>query len=215
MSPEGATNGTILQRATRAASRLRFTLLFLAAMLVANIATGSIGDDLPHEMLEAWGIGHDALISGDAFRLMTGTFLSHDPDMLLRQFVFAGAVIGYTEWRRGSLRAAALFFGLDLVGTLLLLASIGGSAGLGHLAALNDVGMSIGGFGLIGLAIAGWPRRWLVLGLVVCAIGAKYGLAADPLADLGHILALGLGFAFGSVAQVGQRNKSSEARHAR
>ena len=138
MFPDGATKATIRQRTARAISRLRFTLMFLAAMLIANFASGSIGGDLPHEILEAWGIGHDSLLSGEAFRLLTGIFLSHDADMLLRQLVFAGAVIGHTEWRRGSLRAAVLFFGLDLAGTLILLALIGGAAGLGHLAGAND-----------------------------------------------------------------------------
>lgn len=215
MSPESVTNGTIRQRAIRIASRLRFTLLFLATMLVANIASGSTSNDLPHEILEAWGIGWDAVASGDVFRLVTGTFLAHDPDMFLRQIVFAATVIGYTEWQRGSLRTAALFFGLDLVGTLALLALVGWSAGLAQFAATNDVGMSIGGFGLIGLAIAGWQRHWLVLSLVLLAVGVKYGISPDPLADLGHILALGFGFAFGSVLQVELWCKTREATHAR
>ncbi|MCB1369244.1 MAG: hypothetical protein KDK00_15860 [Rhodobacteraceae bacterium] len=183
-------------------------------MLIANFASGSIGGDLPHEILEAWGIGHDSLLSGEAFRLLTGIFLSHDADMLLRQLVFAGAVIGHTEWRRGSLRAAVLFFGLDLAGTLILLALIGGAAGLGHLAGANDVGMSIGGFGLIGLAIAGWSRRWLVLGVVFAAVGAKFAILPDPLADLGHVVALGLGFALAFMPPVTERNKTREAGHA-
>lgn len=203
MSPNGAPEG-VLRRALGAAARLRFTLLFLAALLGANIASGSIGADLPDEVLEAWGIGHDALVSGEASRLVTGTFLSHDPDMLRRQLVFAGGVIGDTEWRRGGLRTAALFFGLDLVGTLGLLLLIRWSAGLAHLAGANDVGMSIGGFGLIGLAIVGWRRQWAALSLVLAAIGAKIALSPDPLADLGHVLAVGLGFALGAVPQIGQ-----------
>ena len=72
MFPDGATKATIRQRTARAISRLRFTLMFLAAMLIANFASGSIGGDLPHEILEAWGIGHDSLLSGEAFRLLTG-----------------------------------------------------------------------------------------------------------------------------------------------
>lgn len=213
MSLDAAPRSTIPQRVARTAARLRFTLLFLAVMLVANSAAGSIGGALPREMLAAWGIGRDALASGDAFRLLTGIFLSHDTGMLLRQLVFAAAVIGHAEWHHGSLRAAALFFGLDLVGTVLLLTLIGGSAGLAHLAADTDVGMSIGGFGLIALAIAGWKRRWLVLGLVLLSIAAKYAISPDPLADLGHVLALGLGFTLGSLPRSASPTGAREAGH--
>ncbi|MCB2111046.1 MAG: hypothetical protein H6895_13130 [Defluviimonas sp.] len=184
-------------------------------MLLANLAAGSAFDHLPAEVLETWGIGYDSFFSGNAFRIVTGTFLSHDPAMLLRQLVFAGAVIGHTEWRRGSARAAALFFGLDIAGTLALLALTGWSAGLVDLTAVNDVGMSVGGFGLIGVAIAGWDRRWLLLCAISLAIAAKYAISPDPLADLGHILALVIGFALGAILPTLQGSAREETARAR
>lgn len=175
--------------------RLRFTVIFLIVMLAANLLAVGLGQNLPHTMLRDWGIGHNSLLSGEVFRLLTGTFLSHDAGMLLRQFVFAAVVIGYTEWMRGSIQTALLFFGLDIVGTLLLLACVGLAQGTGliDITAMNDVGMSIGGFGLIGLAITRWRKKWLLLIVILVAITAKLLIAPHLLADGGHALAVVLG----------------------
>ena len=195
--------------------RMRFTILFLLAMLIANLLAGSLWDDLPGKVLANWGIGHDAVFSGEVFRVFTGIFLSHDADMLARQFVFAAAAIGYTEWTQGTGAAALLFFGLDLAGTLILLACVGWAAGWVDLTAMNDVGMSIGGFGLIGVAIAGGRRRWLLLFAILLAIAVKSSIEPDALADGGHALALLLGFGVNRFLPLRGPNRLREARHAR
>ncbi len=195
--------------------RLRFTILFLVAMLIANLFAGSLGHDLPDRVLTNWGIGRDAVLSGELFRLITGIFLSHDPDMLVRQLAFAAAAIGYTEWTRGTGCTALLFFGLDLAGTLALLACVGWGAGWVDLTSMNDVGMSIGGFGLIGVAIADWRGKWLLLFAVLLAIMVKFSIEPDVLADAGHVLALLLGFAVRRFLPPRKLNHSREIGHAR
>lgn len=177
--------------------RLRFTLLFLVAMLAANALAGVLDGELPAEILEDWGIGQESVWAGDLARLLTGTFLSHDLDMLFRQLVFASAIIGYSEWRSGSGSTALAFFGLDIVSTLLLLTIVWLHPSLTDVARLNDVGMSMGGFGLVGLAIAGLSRRTAILALVSLGIAAKITFEFEPLTDSGHVLALGLGFLVG------------------
>ena len=200
MSPETATTAARVPRSIASPIlRLRFTILFLAVMLGANLAAGTLGHALPAQILADWGIGHDTLFSVEVFRLITGTFLSHDGDMFLRQFGFAAVVIGYTEWRLGAARAAAWFFGLDIATTLLLLGCVELSTALHDLAAVNDVGMSLGGFGLIGMTIAGWHAKWFICGAILLAIGAKFCVAPDLLADAGHVLALLVGLASGSI----------------
>ncbi|MFZ1469294.1 MAG: hypothetical protein WAT09_09965 [Paracoccaceae bacterium] len=190
-----------------------FTFLFLATMLAANLLSGSIGQDLPGRILADWGIGYNSVMSGEVFRLITGTFLSHDPGMALRQFLFAATVIGYAEWMQGSARTAALFFGLDIVATLLLLGCIGWGAGVIDLAATNDVGMSIGGFGLIGTIMARWQYAWLWLAATLLAIALKFAVAPEVLADSGHVLALVLGFALQIfVSALTNSRKSDHAR---
>lgn len=194
--------------------RLRFTILFLMVMVFANLAAGSLGQHLPAAMLKDWGIGHKSLLSGQVFRLITGTFLSHDPDMLLRQFIFAATVIGYIEWTQGTGRAALLFFGLDITGTFLLLACVGWGVGVIDMTSTNDVGMSIGGFGLIGVAITKWRYRWLLLAATLLAIAVKFSIEPDLLADGGHVLALTLGFFLASVLPLPKRVALREANNA-
>jgi len=194
--------------------RLRFTMLFLAVMVIANLLAGTLWQPLPHRLLAAWGIGFDPVLSGDLFRLITGTFLSHDPDMFVRQILFAALVIGHTELQRGGVRTAALFFGLDIVGTLILLACVGWAVGIADLTSHYDVGMSIGGFGLIGLALAGWRGRWLIFSAILGAILAKFVTEPDPLADGGHAIALMLGFVLGLALKPPQWPRSQDVGNA-
>lgn len=179
--------------------RLRFTILFLFVMLIANLLAGSLAGTLHARWLSALGVSYDALRSGETFRLVTGTFLSHDAGMFVRQFIFAGLVIGYTEIVRGTVLAASLFFVLDIFGTLVLMAVIGWGRPMVDLTAIGDVGMSIGGFGLIDVAVAGWRGRWILLITILLAITLKFYVAPDAVADVGHGLALILGFALGTV----------------
>lgn len=195
--------------------RLRFTILFLSMMLIANLLAGSLAQDLPDNVLEDWGIGHDSLLSGQIFRLFTGIFLSHEPEMFIRQFIFAATVVGYTEWTRGTARAALLFFGIDFAGTLLLIACVGWGAGVIDLTATNDVGMSIGGFGLIGVAISAWRGKWWLFVAILLAIAVKFTIDPDLLADGGHLLALSLGFVLGGLMPPQERALPDDAYHAR
>ena len=181
--------------------RYRFTLLFLAAMVLANTAAGTLDGELPGEMLEVWGIGQEAVWSGDFVRLLTGTFLSHDVGMFFRQIVFAALTLGYTERVRGSLPAAMAFFALEIGSTLVLLTAVWMLPSLSDVSALNDVGMSMGGFGLVGLAIAGVRYRWFFLFAVLLAISIKVAVDFEPLTDTGHVIALLLGVLVGLLMQ--------------
>lgn len=183
-----------LDRATQMLARFRFTLLFLVAMILANAAAGTLSGELPSEALREWGVGQESVWHGGLIRLLTGTFLSHDVDMLLRQILFAAAVIGYTEHRLGSWRAALAFFGFDILSTMLLLSAVWLVPSLAEVAAFNDVGMSMGGFGLLGLAIAGLRFRLGLLALMLAGIATKIAIDFEALTDTGHVLAMGLGF---------------------
>lgn len=177
--------------------QFRFTLVFIAVMVLANAAAGTLAGELPEEMLRVWGIGQKSVWSGDLARLLTGTFLSHDVDMFFRQIVFAMLAVGYTELKWGSLKAAVAFFALDIGSTLVLLTTVWLNPALSDVTALNDVGMSMGGFGLIGLAAAGMRHRWVLFAVVLLSVAAKIAVDAEPLTDTGHVIALSLGFVAG------------------
>lgn len=182
-------------------ARVPFTLLFLLVMTLANWAAGTLQGALPPAALTQWGISHRAVMDGDVARLVTGTFLSHDSAMFVRQFLFVAAVIGYFEWHTSSVRAAVIFFSVDILGTLIVLFGVvplvASLPELGHPAARStlDVGMSAGGFGVIGATLGGWPYRWLLLTGVLTAIGVKVGISFHVIADSAHLVCLLLGFA--------------------
>lgn len=178
-------------------SRLRFTLLFLLAMITANFLAGNFSDDLSLDVLDDWGVGQDSVWAGDLTRLLTGTFLSHDIDMLIRQIIFASVVIGYTEWNWGSIRAAITFFALDIGSTLLLLTAVWVLPSLADVAALNDVGMSMGGFGLIGFITANLRNRFGFFAFAMLGILVKIYFDFEPLTDTGHLIAICIGFVVG------------------
>ncbi|MEM8630032.1 MAG: hypothetical protein AAGF74_02230 [Pseudomonadota bacterium] len=182
-------------------ARLPFTVIFVAIMVLANAAAGTLGGVLPDGALSDWGISHQSVREGEVHRLFTGTFLSHDLGMFLRQLVFAAAVIGLYEWTEGTRRAVIMFLAIDLAGTLLVLFGV-----LPALVAMHpemdgtalsvlDVGMSAGGFGLIGALAAQRPRRWFYLVIICLAIGIKVWISFDAIADSAHLLCLFLGFA--------------------
>ena len=200
--PATKTNSTVAMRPTvLTIIRHKFTILFVALQIVSNAAAGTLTGDLPPELLETWGIGQESVWSGDFARLLTGTFLSHDSDMFLRQIVFAALILGYTERARGSWFTALAFFALDIGSTFVLLTAVWLLPSLSDVSALNDVGMSMGGFGLVGLAIAGARYRWPLCIAVLLAISIKVAVDLEMLTDTGHVIALLLGFLVGLLVQ--------------
>lgn len=180
--------------------RLPFTLLFILVMLLSNWSAGTLGGALPSAALKAWGLSLEKLLDGEFYRLLTATFLSHSFAMFLRQLVFVAAIVGFYEWSHGTLRTLFVFFTVDVIGTLAVFALViapMAKAGGGldsELAALSDVGMSAGGFGLIGALCRLSPRPWLFLTLTAGAIVLKMAWDIDLIADSAHLICLGLGF---------------------
>jgi hypothetical protein len=172
-----------------------FTFVFLAMMVVANYAAGTLTGSLPMEALRNWGVSHSSIAKGQMFRLLSGTFLSHDLAMFLRQFAFAALVIGYYEWTQGTWRAVAMFFVLDSLATLVALFCVLRLIAPPRVSQEHDVGMSAGGFGLIGAILVLWPGRYWLLLIVMAAIVVKYRWRPEPIADGVHLVALLCGFA--------------------
>ncbi|MFT6677310.1 MAG: hypothetical protein ACJAVM_003524 [Sulfitobacter sp.] len=190
------------------------TLMFLAIMTLANFLAGTLTGTLPENMLTTWGIGHGTILNAEFYRLITGTFLSHDIGMYFRQMGFVLLVVGYVEWTWGSAATAGMFFGIDIIGTLVLLGLLTWLKPVLPMTQMYDVGMSIGGFGLIGVIIAGGRWKLLVLGVIEAAIVVKYLIVPDLTADIGHGLALILGVGLAAILAQTSKTGPQEASHA-
>ncbi|WP_424987326.1 hypothetical protein [Microbulbifer sp. S227A] len=178
--------------------RVPFTLVFIGIMVLANLGAGTLAGELPAGALARWGLSHQTVAEGEFTRLLSATFLSHDVGMFLRQLVFAATVIGYFEWHHATLRTVTTFFAIDIVGTVIVLfAVVPLAAAVSHpeARATLDVGMSAGGFGLIGAILAGWRHSFLLLLAVLGAIAAKVAVRPDLIADSAHAICLLIGFA--------------------
>jgi hypothetical protein len=180
----------------RLVSRLSFTGTFLMVMLAAAVWSGTWQQPISPTMLERVGISLEALLNGRPWLLFTSIFFSHDPGMLARQLLFAATVIGVTEWRWGGWRTLAWFFLLDITGTLALFILVVWPVSLvSHsetlaLLAETDVGMSGGGFGLLGMLAAGFRSPlYLVVPIAVYAWLARgFFMPGDLLADILHLM---------------------------
>lgn len=170
-------------------------------MVGANYMAGTFAGVLPETSLQKWGISHQDILGGDVYRLITGTFLSHDFSMFLRQFCFAATVIGFYEWRQGTLRAFGMFVTIDILGSLIVLFAILGPLDgapwgpFDGVKSLHDVGMSAGGFGLIGAIAASLSYKYLALFAILASIAVKVLFGFDVIADTAHIVTLLIGFA--------------------
>jgi hypothetical protein len=110
-------------------------------------------------------------------------------------------VIGYYEWCHGTEQAFVMFTGINVLGLVVVMFGV-----LPMLAILMpkrttrplhslDVGMSAGGFGLIGAILVAFPYAPALLLAAVLAIGVKILRKFEVIADTAHLVCLLLGFA--------------------
>lgn len=184
--------------------RRGFPFAVALTVLIAAIATatGAWSRRISPHILEEFGYSTQDLWSGRPWTLVTSIFLTSRPAMSWIIMVFAPLSIGLYEWLAGTRRAMIVFFAGDVLATLLLsllvilpLYLAGLHAGA-QWALERDVGMSAGGFAVVGASIALAPQRWrlLLLGGVCALVAVKMVIAAEPVADLVHVFGLILGF---------------------
>ena len=175
-------------------------IAFLGIMVVANALAGSLFGELPKMQLSAWGISLEKLVDGEVFRLVSAVFLSHNQSMAIRQLLFAATVIGIHEWRSGSWNTLLMFWVTDILGSVFIFFAIGvvpssiGPLSIDDIASQHDIGMSGGGFGLLGSIVAGLTWRWYIFIAGLAALLLKIVLAPDVIADALHIVTFILGF---------------------
>ena len=125
-------------------------------------------------------------------RLVASLLLSHDLGIFLRQFLFAAAVIGHFEWHCSTQRTVSTFLAVDTLGTLIVLFNfvplVASLPAQDHPTAHQtlDIGISAGGFGLIGAIPTGWPCKGLLMGAALKAIGITVLHSFQITADSAH-----------------------------
>lgn len=179
--------------------RLLFMPVFVGIMLISNTRLGVVFEDLRFSDLASYGVSLTRLEQGEWYRLISGSFLSHDTGMLIRQVLLATAAIGWYEWHQGTRRAILMFFTLDISGTLILMFGLingldwAALGSMSNLADTFDVGMSAGGFGLIGASLYHLHWRGIAMAGLMTLFVAKLIFLPDPIADFAHLLMLPLG----------------------
>lgn len=178
--------------------RFKMTIAFLAIMVLANYYTGSWSTVLPKIHLQQFGISLDTVSNGELGRLFTSTFLSHHSGMFVRQIFLAAFSIGIHEWHFGWLKTLVIFTSVNLLSTLglFVLLPIFFSQNLTEVSSQFDVGMSAGGFGLIGSLTFGifGKQKFQLLFVVFSGLLLKLIFFPDVIADSVHVMAFPMGF---------------------
>jgi phosphatidylglycerol lysyltransferase len=184
---------TVLRR------RLPFTTGVLLAIVVAGIATGTLWDAANGRSWFGWaGYGLSALADGHWWTPVVGSFLAVTPICYLPVLLSFGLFVGFTEWRLGTRRAAAICGLGQLVGvfgaalTLLVFRDIGWSWAHALSTGL-DAGISAGALACAAAITATLRSPWrlrLRAGLWVY-VGVSF-LFMGALADLEHLWAVGV-----------------------
>ncbi|GAA4552247.1 DUF2156 domain-containing protein [Pseudonocardia xishanensis] len=185
-------------------TRLPFTSAVVAAMIVLALVTGSFwraAEDAGWYPYVAYGV--PSLEAGRWWTLLSGPFFAVVPVFYLAMTGSFALLVGWAEWRLGTRIAATAAIVGQLVGILaalgfLVLVRGHGWAWADRTATLLDVGFSAGSLAAAAVTSAVLRPPWrlrlrLMLGLYVLASAVYLG----SLADLEHLVAVGLALAVG------------------
>lgn len=184
--------------------RLPFTSAVVVAMIALGLATGTLwraAEDASWYPMVAYGV--PSLEAGRWWTLLTGPFFAVVPLFYLAMTGSFALLVGYAEWRLGTRVAAVAAVVGQLTGILAALGFLVAVRGHGwgwadRTATLLDVGFSAGSLAAAAVTSAVLRPPWrlrlrLALGLYVLASAVYLG----SLADLEHLVAVGLALAVG------------------
>lgn len=185
------------RRVLRLLARVPFTIALLAALVVVGILVGGFTAPITDaDWYETFAYGVPSFADGRWWTTLTGTFLVAQPWGYL-VLVLTAVGVGWLEFRRGTGRAAAYFFGgqaIAVIGSAIVIAGFAemGSHWAEALVVQVDVGPSGGVFACITAAAAslGSPWRGRAL-LVLTAFTLVSVLFLGSVADVEHAMAVG------------------------
>ena len=184
--------------------RLPFTTTAVLVMLVAGIASGSLWRAAASA---SWfpdvAYGVPSLVTGRWWTLVTGPVIAIGPWFYLPMTGGFALLVGFAEWRMGTRLTAAVTVGGQVLGVLAACTFLAVVQGTGWPWAVELAGHLDAGFSAGALAAAAvvssllrppWRLR-LRLGLGIYVVAAA--VYVGTLADLEHIVSVGLGLAAG------------------
>jgi lysylphosphatidylglycerol synthetase-like protein (DUF2156 family) len=203
--------------------RIPFTLGVVAAMLVLAVATQSLWRPLVDRPLYAdVAYGLPNFLDGRWYTVVSGSLFGLTPSQYLPVAGGFLVLVGWSEWRLGTLRVAIATIATQAAGVLggaLVLALLGGTASgwdwAARVAGDLDVGFSAGVLGAVAAAsvtlLPPWRARLrFVLGLYAVIAFLYQGV----LYDLEHLIGVGAGFLLGPFL-VGRRPQLRRVRMSR
>lgn len=212
--PQGSTGG-VFERLESVALRVPFTLSTLALLALAGWLTNTAaGEQLGERAIARLGFSPADTGSFDVLSAMASALVTNGPLAFWLALAAVAILVGFTEWRFGSVRVAIAFWGSHLATLALswvLLAPLhllGDTTG-SMLFLARDVGPSAGYMGCVGYLVSALPGKVRLVALasgvgalVTLLVVSLGGVASDPTgvsAALSHLLALPVGFILGLV----------------
>ena len=205
--------GDIISRVEAVGLRVPFTIAMVGMLVLAGWLTNSAnGEQLGARAIARLGFAPADTTSFDLVRAVMSAFVTNGPAAFWLAVTATAILVGLTEWRYGSGRAAIAFWGTHLITlalTWVLLAPLllTGDATANLLFLARDVGPSAGFMGCAGYLLYGLGGKVgplsLALGVVVLSglLAVNLGtVATEPTevsAALSHLLALPVGFVLG------------------
>ena len=150
--------------------RVPFAIALTLAIILAGLWSGSWAHPIDPAFIARWGFGFPDFADGHIWSLFTQVFFTDRPFMFWGIVPFAAIVIGTYEWTFGSRRALIVFWVGNLLGSLIISGCLVGGlyaagAEIGARWALShDVGISGGGFAVLGAYVYQMHPRWLWTG---------------------------------------------------
>jgi lysylphosphatidylglycerol synthetase-like protein (DUF2156 family) len=182
------------------------TLSVVATMLVLGVLTGSLWQPLVERPLfEDVAYGLPAFADGRWYTLVSGAVFALTPSQYLAVAGGFLLLVGWSEWRLGTRRAAVAVVTTQAAGVLgaaLALAMLGGTASrwdwAARVAADLDVGFSAGALGAVAAASATLLPPWRGrLRFVLSLYAVIAFLYVGVLYDVEHLLGVGAGLLLG------------------
>jgi lysylphosphatidylglycerol synthetase-like protein (DUF2156 family) len=177
--------------------RVPFTIVVVAVMLVAGLASGALWTSAPeHDWYSSVAYGLPAFEAGKWWTVVTGAFFAMNPLYYLPVAGGFALLVGFAEWRLGTgrtLLVTAVGQAVGVLGAALVLLVLRGTGWdwAERLAAQTDLGFSAGALAAVAVVAAAVRMPWrLRLRAALCVYVGVSILYVGTLADLEHAVAI-------------------------